>query len=68
MMLYASFGMGVAIVNGYCQSPAGTLALPIPELPSFDYFVLTRSTGHVPASAKELLRVLRVLTSKRSKR
>lgn len=40
MMHFASLGLGATIVNGCCRPPRGTVAIPIPSLPSTRYYLL----------------------------
>jgi len=37
MMHFVRLGLGVAVVNAYCRPPKGTVARPIPELPSLEF-------------------------------
>jgi hypothetical protein len=51
MLEYTRLGVGLAIVNDICRLPTGTTAVPIPELPAIDYYLLEpagrRRSAHV---------------------
>jgi DNA-binding transcriptional LysR family regulator len=42
LLHYAALGIGIAIVNDICRPPAGTIARPLPDLPSLSYWLLHR--------------------------
>jgi hypothetical protein len=50
-------GVGLAIVNDICRLPAGTTAVPVPELPAIDYYLL-EPAGRRRAASTESLRAL----------
>ena len=58
MMHYASVGMGIAVVNGYCKPPNGCVALPIPALPSLRYQLIQRAQSAVPEEVERLAEFL----------
>jgi DNA-binding transcriptional LysR family regulator len=64
MLEYTRLGVGVAIVNDICRLPAGTTAVPIPELPAIDYYVLEPAGRRRPASV-EAMRALIIEAFKR---
>jgi DNA-binding transcriptional LysR family regulator len=57
MLEYTRLGVGLAIVNDICRFPAGTTAVPIPELPAIDYYLL-ESAGRRRAPSVESLRAV----------
>ena len=64
MLEYVRIGVGLAIVNDICRLPAGTTAVPIPELPAIDYYLL-EPAGRRRATHAESLRALIIGTFKR---
>jgi len=67
MMLYASLGIGVAIVNDFCAPPRGARRIPITDLPSLDYHVFVRRSAVLPARTQELVGFLRGAPQKRGR-
>jgi DNA-binding transcriptional LysR family regulator len=57
MLEYARLRVGLAVVNDICPPPRGTVARPLPELPSIDYHVAQRA-GAVLSPEGERLRAL----------
>lgn len=43
VLRFARYGLGLAIVNDFCEIPRGLLAVPLDGLPSTSYFLVTRS-------------------------
>ena len=41
MMHFTKLGMGLSLVNGCCEVPAGCVAVPVRGLPSADYYLLS---------------------------
>ena len=64
MLEYTRLGAGLAIVNDICRLPAGTVAVPIPELPAIDYYLL-ESVGRRRAASVESLRAVIIEAFKR---
>jgi DNA-binding transcriptional LysR family regulator len=54
MLDYARLGIGLAVVNDICPPPRGTVARPLPELPSIDYHVMHRSGAALTPEAARL--------------
>jgi DNA-binding transcriptional LysR family regulator len=57
MLEYTRLGVGLAIVNDICRLPAGVTAVPMPELPAIDYYVL-EPAGRRRGASIEALRAL----------
>lgn len=58
MMHFASLGLGATIVNGCCRPPRGTVAIPIPSLPSAQYYLLHMSDPSFSDATRELYRCI----------
>ena len=58
MMLYASLGLGVAVVNDFCTPPKGATALAISGLAHLEYRLIERKEAQLPPLAEELKRHL----------
>ncbi|MEM7245172.1 MAG: LysR family transcriptional regulator [Acidobacteriota bacterium] len=52
MLHFAKQGLGAAIVNDFCRPPAGTVALPLPELPGLDYELTWNPQVHGPGARR----------------
>lgn len=53
MLHLVRLGMGLSVVNACCRVPSGVVTRPIPELPSLQYFVFSRSAA-LPRVAQTL--------------
>jgi hypothetical protein len=42
MIQFASYGLGLAVVNDFCPVPRGLVGVRLEEVPDVDYFVVTR--------------------------
>jgi DNA-binding transcriptional LysR family regulator len=67
MLEYTRLGVGLAIVNDICRLPAGTIAVPMPELPAIDYYLL-EPAGRRRGASIETLRALIIDCFKREQR
>jgi LysR family transcriptional regulator, low CO2-responsive transcriptional regulator len=54
MMHFAGLGLGLAIVNGCCEVPRGCVAIPIPELPPANYYLLFPKSGLLGPNTERL--------------
>lgn len=54
LMLYASLGLGVAIVNDTCKPPREATAVPVTGLPPLEFYLCAREGGRLPPFAAEL--------------
>jgi LysR family transcriptional regulator, low CO2-responsive transcriptional regulator len=59
MLHLVRLGLGVAIVNGICAAPRGTVARPLAELPRVRYWLLRRAGAHLPPAAETLAAIIR---------
>jgi LysR family transcriptional regulator, low CO2-responsive transcriptional regulator len=57
MLHLVRVGMGLAIVNACCRIPPGVVARPIPELPTLQYYLFSRSKT-LPRAAQSLKETL----------
>jgi DNA-binding transcriptional LysR family regulator len=64
MLRFVQLGLGVAIVNGVCALPAGTVARPLPELGSITYRLVRRRGAKLPAEAERLAALLHEHTAR----
>ncbi len=54
MLHLVRIGLGLAIVNGICEVPRGTVARPLKELPRVRYVLARRAGARLPAAAAAL--------------
>lgn len=55
---FVRHGMGLAIVNEYCQIPEGLVAKPLPEFPALQFQLIKRSNASNRLAVNELEAVL----------
>lgn len=55
-------GLGVAIVNAFCQPPPGVVLRPFPDLPPVTYFLLRRRGARLAAAVLEVADAIRTAT------
>ena len=65
ILRYAELGIGLAIVNDICRVPRGAVSRSLPELPSLDYYAVTRASREPSPATLELKASLQSLASKR---
>jgi DNA-binding transcriptional LysR family regulator len=58
MMHFVALGLGLTIVNGCCQVPAGTKAIPISDFPGSAYYLVRRRSFPVTPSQTLLRKLL----------
>lgn len=58
MLNFVKRGMGLAIVNEFCNIPAGLVARPLPEFPSLQFKLIKRRHGMSNPAASELESIL----------
>ena len=63
MLHLVRLGLGLAIVNGICTPPRGTVARPLAELPRVRYRLLRRAGARLPAEAEVLAGALTSLAA-----
>ena len=54
MMRFVEWGLGITVVNGCCQAPAGCRAIPLKDLPTVDYYVLSARASRLDENAEAL--------------
>ena len=54
MLKFVQLGLGIAIVNGICELPAGVVTRPLPELGSVTYRLLRRRGAKLSVDAESL--------------
>ena len=54
MLRFVQLGLGVAVVNGTCTLPEGTVARPIPEMGTITYRLVRRRGARLSASSERL--------------
>jgi DNA-binding transcriptional LysR family regulator len=65
ILRYAELGVGLAVVNDICRVPRGALSRPLTELPTLDYYVVSRASRELSAGARELKASIQALAAKR---
>lgn len=65
MLRFVQMGLGVAIVNGCCDLPAGVVGIRMPELPETCYYVMHRKKAAAKAAILDLKKHLLAGTSSR---
>ncbi len=58
MLKFAGLGIGLAVVNGFCQVPPGLLAKPLEDFPVIRYQILQRKGSDLHRGAAEMKQCL----------
>ena len=58
MLRFVQLGLGVAVVNGTCTLPEGTVARPLPEMGTVTYRLVRRRGARLSASGERLAALL----------
>lgn len=61
MLAFVRMGLGVAVVNGICEAPAGVVLRPLPELGSITYRLLARRSARLSPDAEALAVQIRTM-------
>jgi len=54
---FASYGVGIAVVNDFCPAPPGTIGIPLQGAPEITYYALARA-GFTSQGAEALRRLI----------
>ena len=58
MLRFVQLGLGVAVVNGICTLPNGTVSRPVPEMGTITYRLVRRQEARLSASGERLAALL----------
>jgi DNA-binding transcriptional LysR family regulator len=59
MIEFVRLGLGLAVVNDYCEIPAALVSVPVPDLPSLKFQICTLTGAKPQGHAARLLEALR---------